>query len=331
MSDVTRDAPNQPWWALLPLRLFLGVTFSYAGMQKFFDPAYLNGRSPLSVQSTIRALEHQSPIGFVLSWSAHAPVLVGVLIAGGELAVGLATLLGLWVRLTAAGGFVLALTFFLTVSWHTRPYYYGSDIAFMAAWTVPLLIGSWGGPSLDAVIRRRAAVDPEPGRRRLLLGAAAAGALGALTGGLAAAVAATGRSLSRSAARTDARGTPVPVPIGHGSEPQPGTSAKPSSTPAGRLLAHTTDVPRGSAVTFTDDTGGPAVLIHEPDGRFRAFSTVCTHAGCTVLYAGRSGLVCPCHGGQFDAATGEPIAGPPPSPLSSLRVSVAGGQVRLVR
>lgn len=137
-------------WALLPLRLFLGATFAFAGLQKLANPAYLDGSSPLSVQSTIHALQHQSPIGFLLAASGHAPKLVGVLIAMGELAVGLATLLGLWVRLAAIGGFLLATTFFLTVSWRTRPYYYGSDIVFMSTWTVPLIRGTWDGPTLDA-------------------------------------------------------------------------------------------------------------------------------------------------------------------------------------
>lgn len=99
-------------YALIPLRLFLGLTFTFAALQKLANPAYLSGTSPLSVQATIHSLQHQSPIGFLLAASAHAPRLVGVLIALGELAVGLATLLGLWVRLAAIGGFLLASTFF---------------------------------------------------------------------------------------------------------------------------------------------------------------------------------------------------------------------------
>src|SRR4051794_41528005 len=93
------------------------------------------------------SLQHQSPIGWLLGLSAHAPVLVGISIALGELAVGLATLVGLWVRVAAAGGLLLALTFFLTVSFHTRPYYYGSDILFVFAWSVPLLARACPGPT----------------------------------------------------------------------------------------------------------------------------------------------------------------------------------------
>src|SRR5690242_20560338 len=152
-------------WSLLPLRLFLGVTFTFAGLQKLANPSYLDAHSPTSVQATILSLRHQSPIGWLLGISAHAPVLVGVLIALGELAVGLATLAGLWVRLTAAGGMLLSLTFFLTVSFHTKPYYYGSDIVFLFAWSVPLLAGGWPEPTLDAWIRRRTARESDPQRR----------------------------------------------------------------------------------------------------------------------------------------------------------------------
>ena len=47
-------------WALVPLRLFLGITFTFAALQKLANPAYLNGSSPLSVQATIHSLQHQS-------------------------------------------------------------------------------------------------------------------------------------------------------------------------------------------------------------------------------------------------------------------------------
>src|SRR5437764_873291 len=158
--------------ALLPLRLFLGVTFTYAGLQKLANPAYLDAHSPTSVQATMLALRHQSPIGWLLALSAHAPVLVGVSIALGELAVGLATLVGLWVRVTAIGGLLLSLTFFLTVSFHTRPYYYGSDIVFVFAWTVPLIAGRWPAPTADGLITRQARRHPDPQRRALVLGGA---------------------------------------------------------------------------------------------------------------------------------------------------------------
>jgi thiosulfate dehydrogenase [quinone] large subunit len=86
----------------------------------------------------------------------HAPTFVGLLIAFGELAVAIGVLLGLWTRLAAAGGMALSLTFFLTVSWSTTPYYYGSDIVFFFAWSVIALFGSAGVLSLDSLFHSRA-------------------------------------------------------------------------------------------------------------------------------------------------------------------------------
>ena len=54
-------------WSLWPLRLFLGVTFTFAGLQKLANPAYLDPSSPTSVQATMLSLQHNSPIGFLLS------------------------------------------------------------------------------------------------------------------------------------------------------------------------------------------------------------------------------------------------------------------------
>src|SRR6185312_12384514 len=153
--------------------------------------------SPTSVQATILSLQHSSPIGFLLSASSHAPKLVGVLIALGELAVGLATLTGLLVRLTAAGGLLLALTFFLTVSFHTQPYYYGSDIVFVFAWSVPLIAASWPEPTLDGWNRSRARRDPDPDRRALVLGGAGELGLAALAAVSATLAAAIGRALHK--------------------------------------------------------------------------------------------------------------------------------------
>ena len=41
-------------------------------------------------------------------------------------------------------------------------------------------------------------------------------------------------------------------------------------------------------------------------------------------------IVCPCHGGEFSAETGEVIAGPPPSGLAPKKVLEAGGQIYAV-
>jgi thiosulfate dehydrogenase [quinone] large subunit len=156
----------QPKWALLPLRAFLGLTFTYAGLQKLADPGYLDPLNPASAAHQMLLLRGSSPIGPLLELSAHAPTLVSLLIAVGELAVGLGTLLGLWTRIAAAGGALLSLTFFLTVSWNTTPFYYGADIGFVFSWLVLFAFGPVGALSADAWLRKRARgamnLGPEP-------------------------------------------------------------------------------------------------------------------------------------------------------------------------
>jgi cytochrome b6-f complex iron-sulfur subunit len=48
-----------------------------------------------------------------------------------------------------------------------------------------------------------------------------------------------------------------------------------------------------------------------------------------VQYDPNAGFVCPCHGGRYDANTGAVIAGPPPTPLTRLPITVVNGTVRL--
>jgi thiosulfate dehydrogenase [quinone] large subunit len=147
---------RQPGWLLLPLRAFLAVTFIFASLQKFASPSYLDPNSPSSVLGQMQSLRSSSPLGPLLDLSAHAPTLVGLTIAFGELAVGVGTLLGLWSRLAAVGGALLALSFFLTVSWNTTPYYYGSDIVFFFAWLVMAGFGAGGVLSVDGWLQARA-------------------------------------------------------------------------------------------------------------------------------------------------------------------------------
>ena len=161
---------RQPGWLLLPLRAFLGFTFTFAGLQKLANHDFLNPSSAASVQHQMSQLAGQSPIGPLVTLSLHAGTLTGILISLGELAVGVGTLLGLRARLAAAGGAMLALTFFLTVSWNTSPYYYGADIVFLFAVDAVHHHGGRGGfvaRRMDrrAGVERRLATASGRGRR----------------------------------------------------------------------------------------------------------------------------------------------------------------------
>ncbi|NSC23443.1 DoxX family protein [Streptomyces albus subsp. chlorinus] len=141
-------------YALLPLRLFLGVTFLYAGIDKLSAPAFLNGSGPGSFAGTLEAARDSAAATWLVELAQHSPEGFGTAIAAGEIAIGLGTLCGLWARVAAAGGALLSLCLWLTVSWASEPYYYGNDLPYLMAW-LPLVLA--GAPlfSLDALLAAR--------------------------------------------------------------------------------------------------------------------------------------------------------------------------------
>jgi thiosulfate dehydrogenase [quinone] large subunit len=154
-------APVRAWalseWALVPLRLFIGVTFLYAGLQKLANPNFFKPKSSISIQAQLIAAAHTSPIHALLSHLEGVAKPIGLVIAFGEVAVGLGTLLGLWTRIAAIAGLLLSLSLFLTVSFHASPYFTGADIVFFFAWIPFIVAGGGTRLSLDAWIGKRLA------------------------------------------------------------------------------------------------------------------------------------------------------------------------------
>lgn len=65
----------------------------------------------------------------------------------------------------------------------------------------------------------------------------------------------------------------------------------------------------------------PAIAIRLADGALVAYSSVCTHLSCTVLWNGPASRIdCPCHDGRFDPLDGRVLAGPPPRPLPRIEL-----------
>jgi thiosulfate dehydrogenase (quinone) large subunit len=324
---------RQTGWVLLPLRLFLGVTFVFAALQKLANPSFFDGSSQGSVQAQMHAVAPASPIGPLVELSLHAGWLVGLLIALGELAVGLGTLLGLRARLAAAGGMLLALSFFLTVSWTTSPYYYGADIVFFFAWTPFVAVGAAGVMSLEGFLAERirspggdatrtAALE----RRAVVSAAVGAACLAGLTAALGRVIGgAASPPGSMVAGSADRRPPHTPHPSGR--EASRHSAGRP---PAGmHPVADGGSVRIGQGIRFSDPaTGQPAWLIRSGSSRYDAFSAICTHAGCTVDYdSSVKQFVCPCHGGSYSARDGHVLGGPPPSPLPRIKLAWSGKQV----
>jgi len=316
--------------ALLPLRAFLGFTFCFAGLQKLANPGFFQASNPGSIQAQLAGAARRSPIHSLISPLTHVAVPLGLLIAVAELAIGLGTLLGLWQRLAAAGGVALSLMLFLTVSFHSSPYYTGADIVFAFAWTPLLLAGAGPILSADAAIAARARAwkgdrrvsAEEASRREVVLKGTvtAAAAIGGLVlGGL---VAGFGRLAGGT---KDNSGTALPTqsPSAPAAGPTAGSGG---SHPAGTAIGPAKDVPVGGAASFSDPrTGDPSIVIQPTAGKFVAFDAVCPHAGCTVGYDQSSAvLVCPCHGSQFNAATGAVEVGPAATGLTPITIAKGG-------
>lgn len=145
-------------WALLPLRAFLGITFVFAGLQKLANPGFFDSSNPSSIQAQLAGAQRVSPIHGLLGPISHVAVPLGLVIAFAEVAIGLGTLLGFIARGAALGGLALSLMLFLTISYHSHPYYTGSDIVFVFAWTPLVIAGAGGVLSLDALLARRVRV-----------------------------------------------------------------------------------------------------------------------------------------------------------------------------
>jgi len=147
-----RDSATR--YALLPLRVFLGVTFIYAGLDKLTDSAFMKSSGSGSIGETMRGVRDSSAIPALVDLALKNPVGFGWAIALGELAVGIGTLIGLFGRLAALGGALISLSLWLTVSWASDPYYYGNDLAYLMAW-IPLVLAGASVFSLDAALRAR--------------------------------------------------------------------------------------------------------------------------------------------------------------------------------
>jgi Rieske Fe-S protein len=111
----------------------------------------------------------------------------------------------------------------------------------------------------------------------------------------------------------------------------PSATTKPAKTTAsgggsGTLLADVSAIPLGEGKIFTAEK----VVVTQPSsGVYKAFSAVCTHAGCILDKVVDGNIYCPCHGAIFSVTNGAPVAGPTSIPLPAKKITVADGQITL--
>ncbi|MCU7723444.1 Rieske (2Fe-2S) protein [Actinoplanes sp. KI2] len=151
-------------------------------------------------------------------------------------------------------------------------------------------------------------------RRLVLLGAGAVGATAVL--------AACGTTSSSSNTNgTDFSNDPAPAGSGKANA-NPGDTGKSGGGTGGSALASTADVPQGGGIITAD-----YVITQPAAGQYKAFSKVCTHAGCDVSKIDGGVISCPCHGSKFSIETGEPTTGPATKPLAETKVKVDGDSI----
>ena len=334
--------------ALVLLRVFLGVTFVYAGLDKLIDPTFLRSDGPGSIAAQLTAFSRASPLAVLIDIFARPfPILTGLVISIAEIAVGLGTLTGLLFRVSVVGGALLSILFWLTASWATTPYFYGPDLPYAAAWLTLAIAGDGGRFVINGWLARMFDFDDphEPydeawsiERRHLLeggligLGALALAAFGGLFGS----------SIFGAWQSTGTGSSPEPTAEADQGSAGPGTAQSSASSPIGAAIGTPTGIVVGTlaklsqqgSLTFQDPrTGDPGVLLKLSNGTFVAYDAVCTHAGCTVEFdPSQRVLACPCHGATFDPAHhGAVLGGPTNIPLTQLPIAIDAktGVVRL--
>ena len=98
--------------------------------------------------------------------------------------------------------------------------------------------------------------------------------------------------------------------------------------PSDGSLGKAADVPVGGGTVF-ENGAQPVVVTQLAEGQYKAFSAVCTHAGCTVANVSSGAINCPCHGSKYSASDGSVLNGPATLPLKAKEITIKDGKIFL--
>jgi Rieske Fe-S protein len=98
-------------------------------------------------------------------------------------------------------------------------------------------------------------------------------------------------------------------------------------------IAKLGEVPENGYKVFSyPNSFADGILVNLPGKGLVAYSDVCTHLSCAVLFQpAERQFYCPCHDGRFDASTGQVLGGPPTRPLPVIQLAFSGDTVYAVR
>ena len=275
--------------ALRVMRLWLGITWIYAGWDKASDPGFLEAGSSSYIGTQLSGFSTHSPLGFAFNPLIEHATVVGGFVIIAEFAIGLATLLWVAPRLAAFGGFLMSLGLWLADTFHVSPYFLASNTAYAVLWLsyLLLLIGNGKRKVFTMSLERRSV---------LRVG---------ITGALAVAFAGAGKFFAKAAPAT--------------SEVSAGKGTK---------IVKLASLKVGGNYNFVASNGAPSILFRTKTGVF-AYSAICTHQGCTVKYSTSSKtLKCPCHQAEFDPyKSAKVVNGPAETPLGKVKVAIKAAWV----
>ena len=270
------------------LRLMLGGTWLYGGLQKASDANFFNKASTGYIGAQITGFAQNSPIAFVLRRLISHATLAGWMILLGELAIGIAVLTGIALQAAIIAGGLISLSLWLSVTWTVYPYYLGSDTAYMAMWIALFFL-----VRKEAGVGARKSPIPNLADRREVMKMVGVGVTA-----LIAALAAGGFKKS------------IPTV-------KPGTK-----------IVALSAFPIGSVMQYTAPDGSPAFLFRSKVGVFAYSALCTHQGCNVGYNASRKTLNCPCHNSIFDPANGGAVlGGPAPAPLAKYSVAIIGDAI----
>jgi thiosulfate dehydrogenase [quinone] large subunit len=272
------------------IRLWLGVTWIYAGWDKASDSGFLTQGSPTYIGSQLEGFAAQSPVGSLFNILIEHAQYVGIFVLLSELAIGFATLL--WIAPTSAalGGFSMSVILWLAGGFYIRPYFFSSDLAYAVLWISYFLYLTGGRTKVNFSINRRGFIR-----------VGTVGVLAVIAAGVGKFFSSSANALSPS-----------------------------TSTSAGKKLIKLSSVPIGGNHSFALASGEQAILFRTKKGIFAYSKTCTHQGCTVEYSPSNKKLICPCHSANFDPFNGAKVTiGPANTPLPKINVKIKGSWVVL--